>query len=99
MLPRAEGLYFKPRLLVILKSALVLVASLMMKGKPLTARELEVLQLLWQGFTTREMAVKLHRSFNTIAMHRQHILAKLGVTSTAEGLTVAVARGIITERK
>ena len=49
----------------------------MMKGKPLSPRELDVLELVWQGFTTRQIAHTLHRSFNTIAMHRQHILTKL----------------------
>ena len=70
-----------------------------MKGKPLTPRELEVLQLLWQGLTTREISKTLHRSFNTIAMHRQHILAKFGATSTAEALKIALGRGMITDTK
>ena len=67
----------------------------MMKGKPLSPRELEVLELVWQGFTTRQIAHMLHRSFNTIALHRQHILTKLDVTSTAEALNKALILGIL----
>ena len=78
-----------------LSIAFVLDPSVMMKGKPLTPRELEVLQLLWEGLTTREISKRLHRSFNTIAMHRQHILAKLGVTSTTAALKMALADGLI----
>jgi DNA-binding NarL/FixJ family response regulator len=66
-----------------------------MKGKPLSPRELEVLGLVWQGFTTRQIAHMLHRSFNTIAMHRQHILTKLDVTSTTEALNKAMVLGIL----
>jgi DNA-binding NarL/FixJ family response regulator len=66
---------------------------MMKKGKPLSPREMEVLQLLWQGFTTRDIAKKLDLSFNTIAMHRQHIRAKLGVTSMTAALNMTVADG------
>jgi DNA-binding NarL/FixJ family response regulator len=69
-----------------------------MKQHPLTPREQEVLRLVWQGFTTRDIAKKLQRSFNTIAMHRRHILKKLGVTSTAQALVVARERELITDR-
>ena len=68
-----------------------------MKHHPLTPREQEVLRLIWQGFTTRDIAKKLQRSFNTIAMHRRHILKKLGVTSTAQALVVARERELITD--
>lgn len=68
-----------------------------MKRQPLTPREQEVLRLIWQGLTTRDIAKKLHRSFNTIAMHRQHILRKLAVTTTAQALVVAREREIIAD--
>ena len=67
----------------------------MMKGKPLSPRELDVLELVWQGFTTRQIAHTLHRSFNTIAMHRQHILTKLDATSTTEAVNKALILGIL----
>lgn len=67
----------------------------MTKGNPLTPREREVLQLLWQGLTTRDIARSLQRSFNTIAMHRKHILLKFGVTSTPAALRIALDRRMI----
>ena len=69
-----------------------------MIDQPLTPREKEVLSLVWQGFTTRDIAKRLHRSFNTIAMHRRHILKKLGVTSTAQALVVATDTQLIVDR-
>lgn len=67
----------------------------MMKGQPLTQREQEVLRLVSQGLTTRDIAKRLQRSFNTIAMHRRHILKKLGVSSTGEALLIAKEQQII----
>lgn len=68
-----------------------------MKQHPLTPREREVLELVWHGLTTRDIAKRLHRSFNTIAMHRRHILKKLGVSTTAQALHIAKDRGMLGE--
>jgi DNA-binding CsgD family transcriptional regulator len=70
-----------------------------MKVSPLTPRELEVLRLVWEGLSTREIAKRLHRSYNTVASHRYRLRVKLGVNSTAEALKVALERGIITHTK
>ena len=70
-----------------------------MKYQPLTPRECEVLQLVWEGFSTREIANKLGRSYNTIAMYRQQIRSKFGVTTTAAALKIALREGILTEKK
>lgn len=69
-----------------------------MTDQQLTPREQEILSLVMQGLTTRDIAKQLQRSFNTIAMHRRHILKKLGVTSTAQALVVARQRRLIGER-
>jgi LuxR family maltose regulon positive regulatory protein len=69
-----------------------------MTGQELTPREQEILWLVWQGLTTRDIAKQLHRSFNTIAMHRRHILKKLDVTSTAQALAVARERQLIVDK-
>jgi DNA-binding NarL/FixJ family response regulator len=68
-----------------------------MNGQLLTPREQEVLRLVRDGFTTRDIAKRLHRSFNTIAMHRRHILRKLGVTTTAQALVVAQEQAVLEE--
>jgi DNA-binding NarL/FixJ family response regulator len=62
----------------------------MAHNKALSLREQEVLMLISKGFTTREIARSIHRSFNTVAMHRQHILKKLGVRTTVAALQLAM---------
>ena len=61
----------------------------------LSPREQEVLVLLWKGFTPREMSRMLHRSINTIAMHRKHILKKLGVKTSAAAIQIALERRLV----
>jgi DNA-binding CsgD family transcriptional regulator len=67
----------------------------MANDKSLSPREQEVLVLLWKGLTPREISRSLHRSINTIAMHRKHILKKLGVRNTAAALHIAVERRLL----
>jgi DNA-binding NarL/FixJ family response regulator len=61
----------------------------------LSPREQEVLVLLWKGFTPRGISRTLHRSINTIAMHRKHILKKLGVRTSAAAVQIAVERRLV----
>lgn len=61
----------------------------------LTARELEVLQLICDGLSNREIAAKLGLSANTIAVHRAHIMNALGVHKTAELVMYALQHGLI----
>lgn len=62
----------------------------------LTARELEVLQLLAAGKTNREIAGELVISDKTASVHVSHILSKLGVRNRVEAASVAHALGIET---
>lgn len=50
----------------------------------LTERELEVLALVGQGKTSKQVAEELNLSVETVANHRKHICRKLGLHSTAE---------------
>jgi ATP/maltotriose-dependent transcriptional regulator MalT len=61
----------------------------------LTARELQVLQLLAQGCTNAQLARRLHRSPKTIDHHVGALLGKLGVRSRTEAVAAAFGRGII----
>ena len=72
-------------------------------GRPslqsLTARELEVLQLIAQGFTNREMAVKLDISIKTIEKHRQQVMNKLNIHEVAGLTRFALAQGMVDRRE
>jgi len=60
----------------------------------LSPREREVLGLVAEGLTTKEIAARLHRSAKTIDMHRRHIMGKLGIHSVAELTKYAVREGL-----
>jgi DNA-binding NarL/FixJ family response regulator len=57
----------------------------------LSDRELEVLQLIGDGLTTRQIAEKLHLSVKTIDTYREHLKDKLGLDSANELVRYAVA--------
>jgi DNA-binding NarL/FixJ family response regulator len=62
---------------------------------PLTVREREVLALLAQGRTQGEIGRELFISSKTVATHIQRVLAKLGVHSRAQAVTVAHRHGLV----
>ena len=53
------------------------------RGK-LTAREMEIMQLLLSGFSSKGISQKLNISPETVKAHRKHVYAKLGVKSHPE---------------
>ena len=61
----------------------------------LTPRELEVLQLICDGLSNREIAARLGLSANTVAVHRSRIMNALGVHKTAELVMYALQHGLI----
>ncbi len=61
----------------------------------LTAREIEVLQLLAQGQTNREIASKLTVSVSTVKVHVEHILEKLSVSDRTQAAVRAIELGLI----
>ena len=62
---------------------------------PLTAREREVLQMVAEGRTTKEIAAVLGISFKTAESHRTHLMAKLDIHDTAGLVRYAVRRRMI----
>jgi two-component system response regulator NreC len=62
---------------------------------PLTAREIEVLQLVADGCTTKEIAVLLGITFKTAACHRSRIMSKLGVHNGALMVRHAIREGFV----
>ncbi len=61
----------------------------------LTPRELEVLQLICDGLSNRDIATKLNLSVNTVAVHRANIMNALGVHKTAELVVYALQKGLV----
>ena len=66
------------------------------RNKRLTPRELEVLQLICDGLSNKEIAEKLELSANTVAVHRANIMNTLGVHKTAELVVYALQNGLVT---
>ena len=63
----------------------------------LTAKEREVLQLLAEGYTTKQIAGRLYVSVKTVETHRQHIMAKLKLHSVAELTKYAIREGLTSQ--
>lgn len=61
----------------------------------LTARELEVLQLICDGLSNKDIAARLKLSANTVAVHRANIMTALGVHKTAELVVYALQHGLV----
>jgi DNA-binding NarL/FixJ family response regulator len=61
----------------------------------LTGREREVIQLLAEGKTSKEVAVALHLSVKTADTHRTNLMRKLGLHSVADLTRYAVRNGIV----
>ena len=61
----------------------------------LTPRELEVLKLIAEANTSKEIADKLFISIKTVDRHRQNILEKLGMRDRVELTRYAIRRGLI----
>ncbi len=61
----------------------------------LTNREVQVLKLLANGMSSREVAQELTISFKTATSHRNNILTKLGVHDTVLAVRWAIRQGLI----
>ena len=61
----------------------------------LTRREVEILQLICDGKSNKEIAVQLDLSANTVAVHRANIMDALGIHKTAELVVYAIRNGLV----
>jgi DNA-binding NarL/FixJ family response regulator len=61
----------------------------------LSEREVEVLSLVAEGMSNKEIAAKLHLVEGTVKVHLTNILAKLEVSDRTQAILAAVKRGII----
>jgi DNA-binding NarL/FixJ family response regulator len=62
---------------------------------PLTPRELQVVKLIAEGYTSDEIAVELVISRKTVDHHRARVLDKLGMRNGAELTRYAIRRGLV----
>ncbi|HEV7882726.1 MAG TPA: response regulator transcription factor [Solirubrobacteraceae bacterium] len=63
--------------------------------EPLTLREREVLKLIAEAHTNREIGELLHLSSKTVESHRANLLRKLGMRDRVELVRYAIRRGLI----
>ena len=61
----------------------------------LTARQREILQLVAEGCTAKEIASVLNVSLQTVAFHKHQIMDKLGLRTTAELTKYAIQEGLV----
>ena len=61
----------------------------------LTVSEIEIVRLIADGLTTKEIAVRKFISFHTVISHRKNIFRKLGVTSISELIMYSIKAGLI----
>jgi DNA-binding NarL/FixJ family response regulator len=61
----------------------------------LTRREVEILRLICDGKSNKEIAVQLELSANTVAVHRANIMDALGIHKTAELVVYAIRHGLV----
>lgn len=61
----------------------------------LTAREKQVLQLIAQGKSNKEIASLLELSVNTVSVHRANLMEKMNIHRTAELVLFAIRKGLV----
>jgi len=61
----------------------------------LTSREVEILQLIAEGYSNKGIAKLLYISVKTVETHRTHLMDKLGKHNTVELTKYAIRKGII----
>jgi DNA-binding NarL/FixJ family response regulator len=67
-------------------------------GEPISARELEVLELVARGASNRDAAARLFISEATVKTHLMHVYSKLGVNDRAAAVAEAFDRGLLIPR-
>jgi DNA-binding NarL/FixJ family response regulator len=65
------------------------------RHRGLTIREVEILQLIVNGKSNKEIASELDLSVNTVAVHRANIMDALGIHKTAELVVYAIRNGLV----
>lgn len=93
---RAGRSYFSPAILQQVTGLVRDAGRSASRAQHLTEREREVLALLAEGLSSRQVAERLHISVRTVETHRANLMQKLGVKSVAVLIQVAIRDGILT---
>jgi DNA-binding NarL/FixJ family response regulator len=88
-----NGVYLSPGISRTLVEAYL--SGTAMPADPLTPRERQVLQLVAEGKTTKEVAIVLGLSVKTAETHRTKIMRKLEIHETAGLVRYAIRRGLV----
>jgi len=70
-------------------------AQLEALAEPLTERELQILRLLTDGLSNKDVGERLYLSPDTVKSHLVNVYRKLGVESRAHAVAVAIRRGLV----
>ena len=65
------------------------------RSAALTPRELQVLQMIVEGKSNKQIAIKLDLSANTVAVHRANLMDALGIHKTADLVVYAIRNGLV----
>jgi two-component system response regulator NreC len=87
------GIYLSPSISRAVVEALLSKAAL--SADPLTSRERQVLQLVSEGKSTKEVATLLGVSLKTAESHRTRLMQKLDIHETASLVRYAIRRGLV----
>ncbi len=88
---RMESLFISRTILTIFKSA----APAAKKIIPISKREIEIIKLIGEELTTKEIASRLYLSKRTVDTHRQNLMRKLNVRNNIGLIKVAIQRHLI----
>ena len=88
------AIYLSPRVANAVVQAYLTCAPL--PPDPLTSREREIVQLIAEGRTTKEIAARLGLSVKTVESHRINLMRKLDIHETATLVRYAIRRGLTT---
>jgi len=81
--------------LTLLRPPLVTTGATAADTTILTPREREILQQMAEGLPNKQIALRLNISLHTVKFHVASILAKLGVQSRTEAVTLGVRQGLV----
>jgi DNA-binding NarL/FixJ family response regulator len=89
------GSYFGPEVAQLLRDAVANPSAGSPSMESLTAREREILQLIAESYSTKEVAAKLNISVKTAENHRTNLMKKLDLHDVASITRYAIEHGII----